>query len=275
MTAFRLRHLATGSGLPGRWTADLLWECQDRRRERTVPCALYLPKSNPGTWIVFSTGFGGSRFDYFRLAKGWSQAGYGVVIVEHPGSARLAALRLLPTRYRRPGPGLRPLVYNQRCLRNRPQDLHLVVERLLATFRVNKLIMAGHSYGEYSAAAVAGLPALTEPGPTDFSHPRVEALMALSFQPPGQLFRSRDYAKLKIPALWLVAEHDHTADGTRCEQRLDLEQLIAGTVVVLPDTDHLDLADMGTNRRATEPLLQVTIKFLRGLSKAESVGKQV
>lgn len=262
MSGFRLRHIATGSGLPGRLAADLLWDCEDAERGRNVPCAVYLSNTPNGRWIVFSTGFGGCRFDYYRLARGWAQHGYGAVIVEHPGSARRAAWRLLPTRYRSPGPGLRRLVYNQDCLRNRPLDLHLAIERVLDTFRVEQLVIAGHSYGAYSAAAVAGLPVRLEDGLHNFTHPRIEALIAMSFQPPGQLFRPSDYRKLKVPALWLVAEHDHTADGTRCAERLKLSSLIDSEVFVVADSDHMDLADMGTNREAFYPLLSQTLSFL-------------
>ncbi|MGE0487758.1 MAG: alpha/beta hydrolase family protein [Vulcanimicrobiota bacterium] len=258
MTAIRL--LPQALGLPGRRRADLVWDCLDPRRQRRVPCAVYLPVGPTRSWIVFSTGFGGNRFDYAKLARGWADRGHGVVVVEHPGSSRSAAVRLLPRRYLRPGPSLRRWVYNPACLANRPLDLGLVIDRVRMEFGPGRIVAAGHSFGAYSAMAVAGLPV---PGLGDFAHPAVSALIAISFQPPGQLFRAKDYQRLDLPALWVLAEQDHTADGTTSHQRLALRDLLpTASLVVVPESDHMDLADMGPNPRATDTLLAVSLDFL-------------
>ncbi|MCA9794696.1 MAG: hypothetical protein KC910_22970 [Candidatus Eremiobacteraeota bacterium] len=262
MTAIRL--LPNALGLPGRCQADLVWDCLDPRRSRLVPCAVYLPAGQTRSWVVFSTGFGGNRFDYARLARGWARAGHGVVVVEHPGSARWAALRLLPRRYLQPGPGLRRWVYNRDCLTNRPLDLRLAVERVIREFKPSRVVVAGHSFGAYSAMAVAGLPV---PGVGDFAHPAVSALIAISFQPPGQLFRTQDFQRLTLPALWVLAARDDTADGTSSRERLALRQwLPTATVVVIADSNHMDLADMGPNPRATDTLVSATLHFLDGVA---------
>lgn len=248
-------------GYPGRYPATQYWHC--RRGRRVIPCAVYHPNEPNGCWVVFSTGFGGSAYDYSRLASGWANRGFGTVVVEHPGSSRGAALKILPQRYLRPGPGLRSLVYNPECLRHRPLDLIRVIDRVEVEFRPRRLVVAGHSYGAYSAVALAGP---TVNGQGSFADPRVDALIAISFQPPGQLFPAEQYSRIEIPSLWVLAADDWTADGTTTDERLELRRWWPQVnLVVIPGADHMDLADMGPGHEATGKLLHVTTQFLHSL----------
>ncbi len=93
-----------------------------------------------------------------------------------------------------------------------------------------------------------------------------KGLIAISFQPPGQLISEADHRRLTLPSLWVLAERDETADGTRTSERLRLKQILPEVnLEVIPDSNHMDLADLGPNLKATERLLEVTTAFLGGI----------
>ena len=66
----------------------------DAARGRDIPIKVYYPSPNhaagPLPLIVFSHGFGGNKNDYRYLGKGWSQAGYIVILPTHANSDRAA-----------------------------------------------------------------------------------------------------------------------------------------------------------------------------------------
>src|ERR1700726_723490 len=73
-------------------THDLM--LRDAARDRNVPIKVY-GASRPGVspLILFSPGFGGSKDGYEYLGRGWSDAGYVVVIMTHLGSDEEAVRR--------------------------------------------------------------------------------------------------------------------------------------------------------------------------------------
>lgn len=232
-------------GYTSRHAPDTVWECHDPSRSRRFGCALYLP-TDPRGWLVFSSGFGGSLLDYSRLALALRSLGWAVALVEHPGSDRSAAVRLLPERLLRPGPALGRKVHSPLSMRNRPADVGWLIGRLQRAFGVERLAVAGHSFGAYTALAVAGVPVEIEGRRYQFRDERVQAVAAISFQAPGRLFRPEALAELRVPALLMTGSRDHTSDGTRYQDRIRLAELLPGArCLVLAEVGHMDFADLG------------------------------
>jgi pimeloyl-ACP methyl ester carboxylesterase len=98
-------------------------------------------------------------------------------------------------------------------LRDRPTDIHRVLDALRRAGNLGRVAVVGHSWGAYTAYAVAG--ATFEHG--TFRDGRVEAIVALSPQGPG-LFGGYDrgrgetsWTKVAIPTLNIVGEVEKDA----------------------------------------------------------------
>ena len=184
--------------------------------------------------------------DYSRLAVALRSLGWGVAVLEHPGSDRADAIRLLPERLLRPGPALGRKVHSAANMRERPADLRLLLERLEQAFGTKKVAVAGHSFGAYTALAVAGLAVEIEGVSHRFADDRVQAVAAISFQAPGRLFAPEAFSQLTVPTLLLTGTNDHTSDGTRYQDRIRLAELLPrAKCLVLAEVGHMDFADLG------------------------------
>lgn len=248
--------------------------------EPPLPVALYLPPE-PSRWIVFSTGYGSSRFDYQPLALAWREAGFAVAVVQHPGSDRRAAVGLLGAYFRlrrEERSVLQHRVHTRRDMLQRPRDLERVMNFLERTFGVESFWLAGHSFGAYTVFAVAGVPPRLPEGDTSrFSDPRVAGLLAMSFHPPGQLFGPEAYARLACPSLLLTGSRDSTIDGATPSGRLEVVPHLPGHVVVgsLQEADHYTFAGFGPGWEVCGPaLLEVTTEYWRALARGEAPGEQ-
>ena len=133
---------------------------------RQVAATLYLPRprlsnqSLPDTMpvIVISHGLGDVRTSYDYLATSLAAQGFAVVSLDHPGSNSQQIDQLLS--------GLSPELIDDREFVNRPKDVSALLDRLeqLAAKRpnlrdrldTNKVGLIGHSFGGYTALALAG-----------------------------------------------------------------------------------------------------------------------
>lgn len=161
---------------------------------------------------------------------------------------------------------------------NRPADLARVMDFLQATFGVETFWVAGHSFGAYTVLASAGLPVLLPGGGVvELGDPRVTALVAMSFHPPGVLFAGEAYRRLRCPAVLLTGSRDATIDGATPQSRLEVLSRLspAALVGVLDGADHYTFAGFGPGwRRCGPALLAVTTGYWKSLARGCGVREQ-
>ena len=131
----------------------------DRRRQRSFTANFYRPqlKTNIPT-IVISPGLGGDSRSFDYLARHLVSYGFAVIVVDHPGSDR----RKIDNFFK----GMERKIVEAQEFIDRPRDISFLLDRLqqreAASFaprqRLNlkRVGIIGHSYGAYTALALAG-----------------------------------------------------------------------------------------------------------------------
>lgn len=204
-------------------------DVRDERRDRTIPVRVVLPPDASASCpvVLFSHGLGGSREGCGYLGDHWSRRGYAAVFLQHPGSdtavwqdappaRRLAALRDAAS------------LANFRL---RVEDVAAVIDALAAWNRddghplagrldLDRVGMAGHSFGAQTTQAVAGqsYPLVGR----RFTDPRIKAAVVMS---PGTPQGRRDpgdaFADVAIPWLVMTGTKDTSMiGGQTIESRL-------------------------------------------------------
>lgn len=222
----------------------------DAGRARTLPYTLYYPLDfeGPTRVLLFSHGGPGSptaHSSYSHFGTHWAAAGYIGIHVGHLESSVPGTHRL-----------------------DRPEDVSFVIDALESgdllmpsdfsgELLLDRFGHAGHSFGAYTAMALAGGDYVLAP---DFRDPRIVAIAAISPQGAGQ-FGAYDggglthtWAEIEIPALNVVGfdEKDTNALGTifEIDWRLTPFERYPATgdkfQVVLPDQDHQDVGAFPT-----------------------------
>ena len=127
----------------------------DRRRERTFPMDLYLPKVNSQKklpLVVISHGLGSDLTTFSYLAKHLASHGFAVAVPEHPGSSARQIEALLN--------GLESDITPPKELIDRPLDIKFLLDRIAYSFGdkidVENVGMIGQSFGGYTTLALAG-----------------------------------------------------------------------------------------------------------------------
>jgi predicted dienelactone hydrolase len=229
-----------------------LLDLHDDSRQRPVPVALYSPEQSAKGAILFSVGFGGNRDGYAYLARAWAQLGYTVAVVEHVGS-NLQVLKGI----QRPGMRQAELavkvgekVREEPELLARPLDVVFVRQQLFAD--VERVGIAGHSFGSYTALAVLGAEVLLSGGPRTWSWnlPWIGAVL-MSVQPPDSMVSRAGFGQISLPTLMLTGTRDSGMPaGVEYQQRLEsFHALPPGQryLGVLQGADHMAFAAVGLN----------------------------
>jgi predicted dienelactone hydrolase len=184
---------------------------------RAVPAKLYLPKSAASTQgaaplplIVFSHGLGGSREGYTYLGKYWAQHGYASLHVQHVGSDRSlwsgSAFGLV---------GRLQHAAQAEEAQDRALDVRFALDRLLADpawrgrIDVQRIGMAGHSYGANTALLLSGATPSAQGRSVLLRDERIRASVLISAPP---FYGSPDQAAIlqsvRIPTLHITATQD-------------------------------------------------------------------
>jgi predicted dienelactone hydrolase len=279
------RELSSGAGVLGRRLQaslvvpdpaipELFTEVFDAERQRRIPLSVYSPVGPPRATLVFSVGFGGGREGYGFLARSWAAKGFRVLVVEHVGS-NLKVLQKLVT------PGMRrqelARLVGERArdpseLFHRPLDLGFVIRQNVGP--EERLGLAGHSFGTYTALAAAGAQALLGGTRTRWkpekllgrSSEQLLGLVLMSAQPPGFQISAQGYATVFRPTLVMTGTRDHgmpagttVADRIRAFHALPPgERLLA----VLEGADHMTFAGVGLPAgRFTQAIENITGRF--------------
>lgn len=200
----------------------LLVTWRDAARKRDVPVKIYYPSQGtapaPGKFpvILFSHGLGGTREGYGYLGKAWAAQGFVSVHVQHPGSDDSA--------YKGTSEPLRKLkaaLEDPDNQRNRPLDLRFALDQLASLaddpnfllhghLDLEKVGIAGHSFGAFTTMAIAG--ESYGPGTGDqFSmpDPRIKAAIAMSTPaPPARMVATAAFDGVTLPVFHLTGTED-------------------------------------------------------------------
>ena len=186
----------------------------DTDRQRDVPIRIYLPSAatQPAPIVVFSHGLGGSRDTYSYLGRHWASHGYAALHLTHVGSDT-EALR---------GPGGLPPKSLAEFLddipqrKNRPRDISFVLDQLAhestlaSRVDLNRIAVAGHSYGAYTAHALIGLVVdLPDQKNVSFTDRRIKAAIVMSPQSKDKFgLREDSWNGIDVPVLSLTGSKD-------------------------------------------------------------------
>ena len=140
---------------PGRYPVTLQPEIlTDPRRNRQFTADFYLPQglSQPAPVIVLSHGLASDRQHFAAIAKHLASHGFVAVTVEHPGSSLQKFKNLLA--------GSSKELFDVSEFIDRPKDVSYILDdlgrRLPGIANVQQVGVIGHSFGGYTALAVAG-----------------------------------------------------------------------------------------------------------------------
>ncbi|MGB7248731.1 MAG: alpha/beta fold hydrolase [Phormidesmis sp.] len=131
---------------------------EDRERDRVLPTDLYLPDKPAAALIVISHGLAGDRQGFAEMAEYLASHGYAVAALDHPGSNRDQLEALLR--------GSAQEIAKPTEFSDRPRDVSYLLDELtrlnapnnpLANrLDMNTIGIIGHSFGGYTALALAG-----------------------------------------------------------------------------------------------------------------------
>jgi predicted dienelactone hydrolase len=244
-------------------TVKLEWK--DDKRIRPVPVLIYAPKDGKGPFpvIIFSHGLGGTREGYAYLGKHWAGHGYVCVHLQHIGSDD-AVWRGKDD----PAAELKKAVQDGADAYNRPLDVRFALDQLQKMNKddekfkgrldLDRVGMAGHSFGAWTTLAVAG-EVLGNPGEGQYtiSDQRVKAAVAMSASPPRDKNQyAKAYGDIQIPCLHMTGTLDDSpvGNGKAADRRVPFDHMTKADqyLVTFEGGDHMIFSDAAGNRAFTK-----------------------
>ncbi|HEX7833070.1 MAG TPA: acetylxylan esterase, partial [Thermoanaerobaculia bacterium] len=126
---------------------------RDDKRQRDVPVKFYAPANATSRLpvVVFSHGIGENRDSYAYLGRALANAGFLAIHITHAGTDRAVLERGYRHLYR--------AVKQKENWVARPLDVSFVLDRIASRSDVDmdRIAIAGHSAGAFTAFAIAGL----------------------------------------------------------------------------------------------------------------------
>jgi predicted dienelactone hydrolase len=238
---------------------------QDPARDRAIPVRItHSARRLRMPVILFSHGLGGSRRGYAYLERRWRGRGYVTVFLQHPGSddaiwrglppeERMAALRAAGTqaqlvqRMLDVVAVLNTLAVWQSAGEHRPLDDRMDLARIG---------LAGHSFGAYTAQAVAGQ-RLPPQLPGAWPDPRINAALLLSPGPPVRPAPEEAFGEVTNPWMLMTGTHDASLFGPATDRLVVFPALPPGRKyeLVLDGAEHSAFGDIALpgDRRPRNP----------------------
>lgn len=145
---------------PGKWPVQKKqWTLTDPQRNRTFKVYIYQPQKQQNASypiVIASHGLASSPQHFTEYAEHLASYGYVVAIPQHPGSDRQQLQNLKR--------GLSRQIFLTSEFIDRPKDISYVIDELERRNKIafsgklalNKIAVIGHSFGGYTALAVAG-----------------------------------------------------------------------------------------------------------------------
>ncbi len=157
---------------------DEVWT--DTARSREVPALLRWPAGKPQGVVIFSHGLGGRRTGADVWGTAWAQAGFTVVHLQHAGSDNVSLKGGFSALRKAMAPEqLLARVADVKFAIDEIARKHADSASLWAQVPVQKLAVAGHSFGARTVQALAGQ-AYPKAGNWSGLDKRVKAFIALS-----------------------------------------------------------------------------------------------
>lgn len=227
---------------------------RDEARQRDIPLLVYLPEGTSAAPILlFSHGLGGTRKVCAFLAKHWSERGYGVVSLQHPGSDDSVWKDKSPGRRRA---ALKAAASAKNYLQ-RVRDVRAVLDQLdqwnqqaghdlAGRLDLTRVGMSGHSFGAMTTQAVSGQTARF--GGSRFTETRICAAIALSPSSPSRGDPATAFGSVKIPWMLMTGTKDVSPiGGQTAESRLAVYPHLPATIdkyeLVLHNAEHSVFTD--------------------------------
>ena len=197
---------------------------RDAARTREVPAKIFYPTAAQGQSpvIIFSHGLGANRDSYDYLGRHWAGCGYISVHIQHHGSDNLVwknagflnALTALEESVRDPTNAI-----------NRARDVRFAIDEVLKLNRQpdsplcgridpQAIGVAGHSFGGWTALAIAGQRQWIGVKEIDLADTRVKAAIAMSAPVPlssGE--RNQAFTRLHAPVFLMTGTLDDSPMG--------------------------------------------------------------
>jgi len=231
-------------------------EWRDAKRERDIPVKIYFPRNatSPCPVIIFSHGLGGSRDGYEYLGRHWASHGYVSVHVQHHGSDD-AVWRGKG----RPMQSMKEAALDPTTAVNRPLDVSAAInelkalnakEPLLGNLDLDRIGVAGHSFGAWTALTIAG----QGMGQKSRADERVKAAIAMSAPVPRR-DQGRSYAHITIPVLHMTGTADNSPIGetAAADRRIPFDSISNAPeyLVTFEGGDHMVFSGPTTRKRST------------------------
>lgn len=260
-------------------TIDETWT--DDARKREVPVRIYLPNIPARTKapvLIFSHGCGASRNNYAYFCTHMASEGYIVIVPTHHGSDTASislgggensahGLRaLLKTRAKLKAAGedktkdvaadpairegLTQSINDPANLKNRPKDVSFVIDQLSINPKLkdiadlNRIGVAGHSFGAYTAMAIGGMRVdLPEGKSQSLADPRVKAVLPMSPEGHGTMGISPGaWNAFAVPVLFLTGTKDYGSGNQAASWRregFDAIPSVDHYLIIITDATHM------------------------------------
>jgi pimeloyl-ACP methyl ester carboxylesterase len=221
------------------------FDWRDSTRARDVPVKIYLPKdlSKPCPVVLFSHGLGGSRENYEYLGRHWAGCGYVSVHVQHAGSDDAVWKNSEPGERMK---SLRGATMNLANTVNRPRDISFVIDQLTQSnadkssplhgrIDLARIGVAGHSYGGFTAMAIAGQ-AFGPRQSREMADSRVKAVIQMSAPVPrGENGADAAYGPITTPVFHMTGTKDDSpiGDTNAAQRRIPYDHMTSAETCLL------------------------------------------
>lgn len=269
--------MAADDAATGNSTVEVVVDTwKDIKRNREVPVRIYVPQGTERCpVIIFSHGLWGSNEHYEYLGRQWASHGYISIHVQHHGSDTDALKERMKQadgdQNERPrqriGERIRDKIQPnigddaiKSGISDRPADISFTIDQALTLDKtagsklagrvdLDKIGVAGHSFGGYTAMAIAGE---SFPGGKSFADPRVKAIIAMSPPANSKVDASRT-ANIRIPVLIMTGTLDDSPIlGGTPEKRTELYNSITHSeryLCIFDGGDHMVFPGGDRNER--------------------------
>ena len=223
----------------------------DAARHREGPVKIDVPANGATPWpvVILSHGLGGSREGLATIGRYWADHGYAVVHLQHAGSdeaiLRAGPMADLPKRLKGAETGEQLVA--------RTGDVTFALDELArrnadptwslhGKLDLNRVAMAGHSFGAVTTQAMCGQ---RYPGGTSFYDKRIKAGVIFSPSPPRVGDATAAFARMRVPLFHFTGTDDRTpamaGNVTPAQRRVpfDVTTAVDQYLVVITGGDHM------------------------------------
>ena len=215
----------------------------DKGRDRKIPVKIYLPeKPEKAPVMIFAHGIGGDRDGYEYIGE--FLARHGIVAV-HPTFVGIDGSLMGGER---PFQKLKEAANNPEFLHILPEDIQFILDYMefkQMPYDLDKICMAGHSFGSYVTMALIGQSISRDGTEIDFQDERIKCAVVISplatRENPGEA-----YEFVEVPVLHITGKKDDSPFGLLdpSERRIPYDNMNYSDqyLIIFEKADHLIFA---------------------------------